>query len=120
MITKGLRWSLRRKNKQPGNSGSDVRQSWKEEVPKAIRQAKALLACLSRQSVKKVGYVQNEFRLALAAFGERPIGSIYLIPVRLDDCDVPDLQIPDRGLSLGDIQWWICGRKAASINWPSV
>jgi hypothetical protein len=41
----------------------------------------------------------------LSAFSERPPGSIYLIPVRLDDCDVPDLQIPDRGLSLRDIQW---------------
>jgi hypothetical protein len=38
----------------------------------------------------------NEFRLALSAFGERPPSSIYLIPVRLDDCDVPDLQIRSR------------------------
>ena len=43
--------------------------------------------------------------MALAAFGERPPGSIYLIPVRLDECEVPDLQIPDRGLSLTDIHW---------------
>jgi formylglycine-generating enzyme required for sulfatase activity len=80
-------------------------QIWKEEIPRAIRQAGIFLACLSSGSAGKVGYVQNEFRLALSAFGERPPGSIYLIPVRLDDCDVPDLQIPDRGLSLQDIQW---------------
>jgi formylglycine-generating enzyme required for sulfatase activity len=80
-------------------------QIWKQEIPKAIRQAGVLLACLSSRSVGKVGYVQNEFRLALSNFGERPAGSIFLIPVRLDDCDVPDLQIPDRGLSLRDIQW---------------
>ena len=80
-------------------------QIWKVEIPKAIRRAQIFLACLSSQSAGKVGYVQNEFRLALSAFGERPPGSIYLIPVRLDDCDVPDLQIPDRGLSLQDIQW---------------
>jgi formylglycine-generating enzyme required for sulfatase activity len=80
-------------------------QIWKEEIPRAIRQAGVFLACLSSRSAGKVGYVQNEFRLALSAFGERPPGSIYLIPVRLDECDVPDLQIPDRGLSLQDIQW---------------
>jgi hypothetical protein len=80
-------------------------QIWKEEIPKAIHQAGIFLACLSSRSAGKVGYVQNEFRLALSAFGERPPGSIYLIPVRLDECDVPDLQIPDRGLSLQDIQW---------------
>ena len=80
-------------------------QIWKEEIPKAIRQAGVFLACLSSRSVGKVGYVQNEFRLALSAFAERPPGSIYFIPVRLDDCSVPDLQIPDRGLSLQDIHW---------------
>jgi hypothetical protein len=48
-------------------------------------------------SVTKNGYVQTEFRLALTAFGERPPGSIYLIPVRLDDSD--------RGLSFRDIHW---------------
>jgi TIR domain-containing protein len=46
-----------------------------------------------------------EFRLALSAFGDRPHGSIFLIPVRFEDCEVPDLQIPDRGLSLRDIHW---------------
>ena len=80
-------------------------QIWKVEIPKAISQAGMFLACLSSRSVEKIGYVQNEFRLALSAFGERPPGSIYLIPIRLDDCDVPDLQIPDRGLGLKDIQW---------------
>ena len=80
-------------------------QIWKVEIPKAIREARLFLACLSSRSVGKIGYVQNEFRQALAAFGERPPGSIYLIPVRLDDCEVPDLQIPDRGMSLQDIQW---------------
>ena len=78
---------------------------WREEIPKAIRAAGVFLACLSSRSVEKIGYVQNEFRLALSAYAERPPGSIFLIPVRLDDCKVPDLQIPDRGLSLRDIHW---------------
>jgi hypothetical protein len=72
-------------------------QIWKVEIPKAIRDASVFLACLSSRSVRKVGYVQNEFRLALSAFGERPPGSIYLVPVRLDDCEVPDLQVPRPG-----------------------
>jgi formylglycine-generating enzyme required for sulfatase activity len=80
-------------------------QIWKVEIPKAIRQAQIFLACLSSQSVEKVGYVQNEFRLALSALGARPSGTVFLIPVRFDECDVPDLQIPDLGLSLRDIHW---------------
>jgi hypothetical protein len=78
-------------------------QLWKTEIPKAIREAAVVLACLSARSVEKKGYYQNEFRLALAEFAKRPPGSIYLIPVRLDDCEVPDLEIPDLGISLRDI-----------------
>ena len=80
-------------------------QIWKVEIPTAIRQAGIFLACLSSQSVGKVGYVQSEFRLALSALAVRPSGTIFLIPVRLDECDVPNLQIPDLGMSLRDIQW---------------
>ena len=80
-------------------------QVWKNEIPKAIADAAVFLACISAQSCSKVGYVQNEFRRALVAFGERPPGSIYLIPVRLDKCEVPDLRIPDLELSLKDIHW---------------
>jgi TIR domain-containing protein len=49
-------------------------QIWKEEIPKAIRQAGIFLACLSSRSVGKVGYIQNEFRRALAALGGAPAG----------------------------------------------
>ena len=80
-------------------------QIWKVEIPKAIGRAGVFLACLSSRSVGKVGFVQNEFRIALSALGARPSGTIFLIPVRLDECDIPDLQIPDLGLSLRDIQW---------------
>lgn len=58
---------------------------------------------LSSRSVGKTGYVQVELREALAAFAERAPGSIYVVPVRLDECEVPDLQIPNLGLSLRDI-----------------
>ena len=80
-------------------------QVWKDEIPKAIADAAVFLACISAQSCGKVGYVQNEFRRALVAFGERPPGSIYLVPVRLDKCEVPDLRISDLELSLKDIHW---------------
>lgn len=81
-------------------------QIWRVEIPKAIRQAEIFLACPSSQSVGKDGFVQNEFRLALLALGARPSGTIFLIPVRLDDeCDVPDLQITDLGLSLRETLW---------------
>jgi hypothetical protein len=48
------------------------------------------LIFLSHNSVAKHGYVQREFKLALDTLQEMPEGAIHTIPVRLDDCDVPE------------------------------
>ena len=48
-------------------------QIWKEET-------RGLFGLSVQPSVGKVGYLQNEFRLALSAFGERPPGSVFLLP----------------------------------------
>jgi hypothetical protein len=80
-------------------------QNWQVEIPKAIRESDIFVACLSRLSVSKQGYVQREFRAALNVYAEKPPGSIYLIPLKLDNCEVPDFQLPQLGVSLRDIQW---------------
>ncbi|MBT9316837.1 hypothetical protein IXB50_15520 [Leptothoe spongobia TAU-MAC 1115] len=36
---------------------------------------------------------------------DRPPGQIYLIPVRLDECQIPDLRQEEYGISLSDYQW---------------
>jgi len=80
-------------------------QNWQIEIPRAIKQSAIFIACFSKRSILKQGYVQKEFRLALNAYAERPLGSIFLIPLRLDDCELPDLQIPDLSINISDIQW---------------
>jgi formylglycine-generating enzyme required for sulfatase activity len=80
-------------------------QIWPDEIERAIREAGLFLACLSSRSAAKQGFVQSEFQTALTAYGERPPGSIWLIPVKLDDCEIPDLEIPGRGKSLRHIHW---------------
>jgi hypothetical protein len=80
-------------------------QNWQVEIPKAIRASKMFIACLSKRSVLKEGYVQKEFRLALSSYAEKPPGTTYLIPLRLDACKVPELAIPDLGVNLHHIQW---------------
>jgi hypothetical protein len=40
--------------------------------------------------VAKRGYVQREMKLALDALQEIPEGTIHTIPMRLDNCDVPE------------------------------
>jgi formylglycine-generating enzyme required for sulfatase activity len=48
-----------------------------------------VIVCLSNQSLGKEGFVQREIRYAYDLALEKPEETIFLIPLRLDDCDVP-------------------------------
>jgi DNA-binding NarL/FixJ family response regulator len=65
-------------------------QRWRVEIPKAIKASSFIIIFLSKASVVKRGYVQKEFKLALEVLDEMPEETIYIIPVRLDDCPVPN------------------------------
>jgi hypothetical protein len=73
------------------------------QIRQAIRDCVVFLACLSQVSVAKSGYVQKEFRFALDVLATKPPGTLFLIPVKLDDCVIPDLAIPNLGVALRDI-----------------
>jgi len=65
-------------------------QDWELEIRKAIRASDVVLVCLSRTSVSKVGYLQKEIKHVLDVADEQPEGTIFLIPVRLEPCEVPE------------------------------
>jgi hypothetical protein len=65
-------------------------QDWESEISKAIRRSRFVLACISKSSISKSGFVQKELRLALDVADEQPDGSTFLIPVRLEECEIPD------------------------------
>jgi hypothetical protein len=62
-------------------------QDFDVEIYKATRDADAIIICLSKTSVAKEGYVNKEIRRALEIASEKPEGAIYVIPLRLDDCN---------------------------------
>lgn len=64
-------------------------QDWDLEIQQAIHAADIILICLSKESVSKEGYVQREFKRALSYAEEKPDETIYIIPLRLDDCTPP-------------------------------
>lgn len=72
-------------------------QKWKEEIPKAIRNSDIVLVCMSEASINKEGFVQKEIKEALDIADEKPEGMIYIIPARLEECNVP--------ASLAEYQW---------------
>lgn len=65
-------------------------QKWKTEIRKAISEADAFLACLSSRAITREGFVHREIREALERALSMPEGRIFLIPVRLDACNVPE------------------------------
>jgi formylglycine-generating enzyme required for sulfatase activity len=64
-------------------------QEWDIEIEKAVEQADVVVVCLSSRSVDKEGYVQKEIRFVLNIADEKPEGTIFVVPLRLDDCVVP-------------------------------
>ena len=62
---------------------------WDLEIQKALRAADLIIVCLSSESVAKEGYVQREFKRALSYAEEKPEGTIYIIPLRLNECTAP-------------------------------
>ena len=65
-------------------------QDWRVEIPKAIKNSDAILVCLSRNATTKEGYIQKEIKNALDVADEKPEGTIFVIPARLDECNLPD------------------------------
>lgn len=65
-------------------------QEWKVEIPKVVKNSDVVIICLSNQIETKTGYIQKEIRIALDAADERPEGSIFIIPLRLVACSVPE------------------------------
>lgn len=72
-------------------------QDWNLEIEKALRASDAILLCFSGLSVAKEGYIQREYKRAMKYLEEKPEGTIYVIPVRLDDCELPHF--------IREIQW---------------
>lgn len=72
-------------------------QNWDFEIRRAVRAADVVIVCLSKRSVTKEGYVQKEVRLALDIADEKPEGTIFLIPLKLERCSMPE--------RLGHWQW---------------
>jgi TIR domain-containing protein len=64
-------------------------QDWPTEIPKVIFSSDVIVVCLSKNSVNKDGYVQREIVYALDKAMEKPEGMIFIIPAKLEECDVP-------------------------------
>jgi hypothetical protein len=79
---------------------------WQRVIRNAItRDALVFIACFSQESAARRKSHQNEeLKLAIDETRLRPQGEPWLIPVRLDDCQIPDDDIGG-GSTLRSIHW---------------
>ncbi len=65
-------------------------QDWDLEISRAVRRSDMIIVCLSRAAVVKRGYVQKEIKQALDVADEQPEGTIFIIPLKLEECVAPE------------------------------
>lgn len=65
-------------------------EDWQRAITAAVKNSHVVLVCLSQRSVQKVGYLQREIRAVLQVAEEQPEGVIFVVPLKLDACAVPD------------------------------
>jgi hypothetical protein len=66
-------------------------QNWPRSIERAIDVADFFVPCFSRRSATKRGTFQSELRYALDCANRLPLEDIFILPVRLDECEVPTL-----------------------------
>jgi hypothetical protein len=64
-------------------------QNWPRAIERAIEFSDAFVACFSPRSTAKYGQFQSELRYALGCARRRPMDQMFIVPVRLEPCEVP-------------------------------
>lgn len=82
LIKDGVDAWLDKKNLLPG-------QNWEYEISKAVKEADVVVVCLSN-NFNQSGYRQKEVSLALDTAMKQTPDDIFIIPARLDECEVID------------------------------
>jgi hypothetical protein len=65
-------------------------QDWDLEIRRAVRDSHVVIVCISNRSVNKAGYLQKEIKFVLDRADEQPEGTIFVIPLKLEECEIPE------------------------------
>ena len=65
-------------------------QNWRHEIRQAILRSDVVIVCLSKQFNKQGGFRHKELKIALGKAKTVPDDKVFLIPARLEKCDLPE------------------------------
>lgn len=83
LVKDGLNAWLDAARLQPG-------QDWQNEIRNAILKCDVVIVCLTRNFDKQHGYRHEELKLALEKANFLPNDDVFIIPARLEQCDMPE------------------------------
>jgi pimeloyl-ACP methyl ester carboxylesterase len=63
---------------------------WRSEVKKAVENSDVVIVCVSAALISGVGFMHKETLYALDVADEQPEGAIFVIPLKLENCKVPE------------------------------
>jgi len=64
-------------------------EEWDMQIEEAVENADAVIVFLSNNSLTKKGYVQKELNSVLDVAEYNPEGTIFIIPILLEPCQIP-------------------------------
>jgi len=80
-------------------------QDWKYQIRQAMKQSYAVLICLSKEfAARSQSGVYPELYDSITVYRQQAPGSVFIIPVKLSECEVPDIAI-DGIRSLNSLQF---------------
>ena len=74
----------------------DIRagQDWQQKVRAAMKESYAVVVCFSKETEASTeSGIYPELRDAIRTYRNLAEGGIFLIPVRLSECEIPDVEI---------------------------
>jgi len=78
---------------------------WQEEISKAIQECGVFIACFSSNySEKDSSYMDVEIKIALKELEKKPRDKTWFIPLKLNECDIPEKFTINSNENLNDIQ----------------
>lgn len=80
-------------------------KNWKTEIKQAMKKSYAIIACFSKNTEeRKTSGMYPELSDAIAEYRTFAPGEIFILPLRLSECEIPFMEI-DSTTTLEDLQY---------------
>jgi len=83
-------------------------ERWRVSIENGIRACDYFMPCFSKQAASPSNYMLTELEKMRSEDWNRQgkrDGNNWIIPVRIEECDIPDFPIAEKHRNLRDIQW---------------